>query len=456
MRIAMVSEHASPLAALGGEDAGGQNVHVAALSSALAERGHDVVVYTRRDDAELPERTSFGPRVQVVHVPAGPASVISKDDMLPFMPEMGRWLARDWQRNGVPDLVHAHFWMSGLATTVAIDELSASGSAVPASAITFHALGVVKRRHQGVADPSPAERLDIERDLLDRIDGVVATCRDEISELLDFGADPCRLHVVPCGVDVRRFTPRGAHRVPWTAGADRLLCLGRLVERKGVDTAVQALAELPTAELVVAGGPEASALDDDADVTRLRTAAREAGVADRVRFVGRVQPDEAAALMRAADLVLSVPWYEPFGIVPLEAQACGTPVVATAVGGMLDTVVDGVTGAHVKPRDPHALAQKVRALLAHPERLQRMGSEGARRVADRYTWQRVARETETVYERLLGNARGEADEPDVIDLREPVAAPMADGRPYPLRGSWEPIGEEGLRFRDETPSRKDM
>jgi type III pantothenate kinase len=455
MRIAMVSEHASPLAVLGGADAGGQNVHVAALSTALAERGHDVVVYTRRDDPDLPERTTLGRRVQVVHVPAGPASAIGKDDMLPFMPEMGRWLAQDWRRHGVPDLVHAHFGMSGLASTVAVDSL-ASDRRTPRTAITFHALGVVKRRHQGAADPSPAERVDIERSLLARLDAVVATCRDEISELLDLGADPCRLHVVPCGVDVRRFTARGTHRVPWTDGTDRLLCLGRLVERKGIDTAVQALADLPSAELVVAGGPDRTGLDADPDVTRLRAAARDAGVAARVRFVGRVAPDEAAALMRAADLVLSVPWYEPFGIVPLEAQACGTPVVATAVGGMLDTVVDGVTGAHVRARDPHGLAQTLRWLLAHPEHLRRMGSEGARRVADHYTWDQVATETQTVYQRLLGENPSATEASDVIDLREPVAAPVPDGRPYPLRGAWDPSGPDGLRFRHETPSGKDL
>ncbi|HET8614565.1 MAG TPA: glycosyltransferase [Actinomycetales bacterium] len=463
MRIAMVSEHASPLAALGGQDAGGQNVHVAALSTALARRGHDVVVYTRRDDPDLPERTPLDAGVEVVHVPAGPASAISKDDMLPFMPEMGRWLARDWRRHGVPDVVHAHFWMSGHATTVAVGELAEADDERPATAITFHALGVVKRRHQGAADTSPAERLGIERALLDRVDGVVATCRDEIAELLDLGADPRRLHVVPCGVDLERFTARGRHRVPWSDGCDRLLCLGRLVERKGIDTAVQALVDLPGAELVVAGGSDPSQLDDDPDVARLRAVARQAGVASRVRFIGRVEPDDAAALMRAADLVLTVPWYEPFGIVPLEAQACGTPVVATAVGGMLDTVVDGLTGAHVPARDPRALAARVRDLLAHEDRLWRMGSQGARRVAARYTWWQVAEETETVYERLL-DPRSDDDEsaPEVIDLRQPVRTGPLEGSPYPLRrhDSWETPGSPdeasspGSRLQDDS-GRKD-
>jgi glycosyltransferase involved in cell wall biosynthesis len=458
MRIAMVSEHASPLAVLGGQDAGGQNVHVAALSRALAERGHDVVVYTRRDDPRLPERTRLCAGVEVVHVPAGPASAISKDDMAPYMPQLGRWLARDWRRHGLPDLVHAHFWMSGHATTIAVDELAAAGQGLPRTVITFHALGVVKQRHQGPADPSPAERLEVERALLERLDGVVATCRDEIRELLDLGANPHRLHVVPCGVDVQRFTARGPHRVPWTDGTDRLLCLGRLVERKGIDTAIAALADLPGAELVVAGGPDVSELDADPDVARLREAARAAGVASQVRFVGRVEPDDAAALMRAADLVVSVPWYEPFGIVPLEAQACGTPVVATAVGGMLDTVADGVTGAHVPTRDPHALAARVRQLLINTELRRRMGTEGPRRVARRYTWQQIAAETETVYDRLLRGISTVDDEtPDIIDLREPVAAPMPEGSAQPLRRnvSREDAHEDPWAGED-TGGRKDI
>jgi glycosyltransferase involved in cell wall biosynthesis len=264
---------------------------------------------------------------------------------------------------------------------------------------------------------------------------------------------------VPCGVDLQRFTARGPHRVPWTDGRDRLLCLGRIVERKGIDTVVRALVDLPSAELVVAGGPDASELDGDPDITRLRDVAQQAGVAARVRFVGRVEPDEAAALMRAADLVLCVPWYEPFGIVPLEAQACGTPVVASAVGGMLDTVVDGVTGAHVPPRDPAALARSVRVLLAHPQRLRQMGTEGARRVAARYTWQQVAAETETVYDRLLRGGHERDDEtPDVIDLREPVAL-LERQHPQPARDPWPAHGEPDgapASSLDDTSGRKDL
>ncbi|HEX3002613.1 MAG TPA: glycosyltransferase [Angustibacter sp.] len=405
MRIAMVSEHASPLAVLGGEDAGGQNVHVAALSTELARRGHEVTVYTRRDDADLPERQPFAPGVEVVHVPAGPAEAVPKDDLLPYMADMALWLRREWSGERRPDVVHAHFWMSALATR---DALLVHENRPPA-AVTFHALGVVKRRHQGAQDTSPPERLGIERRLVHDLDAVIATCRDEVSELLDLGADPQRLHVVPCGVDLDRFTPDGEQCAPWTPGATRLLALGRLVERKGIETAIEALQQLPDAELVVAGGPPAGT--EDADVRRLREHAARCGVAERVHLLGGVSQDDAAALLRAADVVVAVPWYEPFGIVPLEAMASGTPVVASAVGGMLDTVEPGVTGEHVPPRDPTAVAQAVRRIVSGPEHLRRLGRAGVERVRHQFTWSRVAAETEAVYARLL---------PSSVDVREPA------------------------------------
>jgi D-inositol-3-phosphate glycosyltransferase len=415
MRIAMVSEHASPLAVLGGHDAGGQNVHVAALSTALAARGHRVEVFTRRDDPDLPERQRLAPGVDVVHVPAGPARALPKDDLLPHMAEMARCLRDHWARSR-PDVVHAHFWMSGLATTSALRGLPSP----PPAALTFHALGVVKRRHQHEQDTSPPERTSLERRLVGEADALVATCRDEVHELLAMGADPERLHVVPCGVDPERFAPVGPHRVPWTPGSTRLLSLGRLVERKGVETAVEALALLPDAELVVAGGPDRADLDVDDDVRRIRAVATAAGVQARVTVLGRVDPATAASLLRAADALVATPWYEPFGIVPLEALACGTPVVASAVGGMLDTVEPGVTGLHVPPRDPTALASAVARLVADPGAARLMGREGVRRVRERYAWPVVAASTESVYHQLTspaGTAAGPAEaEPVVVEL----------------------------------------
>ncbi|MFJ6390278.1 glycosyltransferase [Streptomyces sp. NPDC091972] len=388
-RVAMVSEHASPLAELGGPDAGGQNVYVAQLAAQLARRGHEVVVYTRRDDPRLPERVVTADGVRVVHVPAGPPAPIPKDELLPYMAEFGAWLAREWATEP-PDVVHAHFWMSGLAAVT-----GARAAGVPVVQ-TYHALGTVKKRHQGAADTSPRARVEIETAVGRECSGIIATCEDEVDELVAMGLPRRRIHVVPCGVDPVRFAPvAGARRDP--SAPRRLLTVGRLVPRKGFDRAIRALAAVPDAELLIAGGPEPALLFAEPETERLCSIARECGVADRVTLLGGVSRTRMPALMSGADLVLSVPRYEPFGIVPVEAMACGTPVVATAVGGQLDTVADGVTGVLVPPDEDHDLGATVRELLDDPDRLARYGAAGRRRVLARYTWDRVADGVTRVY-----------------------------------------------------------
>jgi glycosyltransferase involved in cell wall biosynthesis len=393
MRIALVSEHANPLAALGGEDAGGQNVHVAALAGGLARRGHEVTVYSRRDDPDVPTRVACPDGYVVEHVTAGPPEPVPKDELLPFMDEMGDRMRAGWWDRPV-DLVHAHFWMSGLASLRAT-----LGTPIPVVQ-TFHALGSVKRRHQGDADTSPPGRVDLERRLCARVAHVIATCTDEVSELQRLGLAEGRASVIPCGVDVDHFTPEGP-KTPRGAHEHRLLVIGRLVPRKGVGNVVEALVELPDAELVVAGGPAGERLGQDPHVERLGKLAARLGVTDRVDFVGGVTRDDVPALMRGSDVVVTVPWYEPFGIVPVEAMACGRPLVGSAVGGLLDTVVPGETGELVAPRDPGALAQALRRLLDDPARRAAYGAAGRRRAVARYGWDRVVARTEDVYRSVV-------------------------------------------------------
>jgi glycosyltransferase involved in cell wall biosynthesis len=392
MRIAMVSEHASPLAVLGGVDAGGQNVHVAELATALARLGNDVVVHTRRDDPTLPRRVTLAPGVEVDHVDAGPPTEVPKDELRPYMAAFADDLREQWL-DSPPDIIHAHFWMSALAA------LEAAGD-IPVVQ-TFHALGVVKRRHQGGRDTSPPGRIGDEERIARSVDRIVATCTDEVFELLRMGADRRRISVVPCGVDLGRFGVNG----PREEARGRLVAACRLVERKGLADAITALADVPGAELHVAGGPEASALDADPEACRLRALAERLGVADRVVLRGRVEREAMPALFRSADAVVCVPWYEPFGIVPLEAMACGVPVVASAVGGQTDSVVHGVTGVHVPPRDPSALAAALRSLLADPERRAELGEAGARRARERYGFDRIARATRDVYSGVVARQR---------------------------------------------------
>ena len=399
MKIAMISEHASPLAALGGVDAGGQNVHVAALSEALAKRGHHVTVYTRRDATELPDRVRVGRRLEVVHIDAGPARHVPKDELLPYMGELADGVARDWGQRP-PDVVHGHFWMSGLAALDAARRPDA-GYRVP-MVQTFHALGTVKRRHQGAEDTSPAERVWLEPGVGRSADRIIATCSDEVFELKAMGITTGKISIAPCGVDLGFFSADG----PAAARnrRHRILSVGRLVPRKGVDLVIRALPYLREAGfddvelLIVGGGGDSGALHADTEVRRLLDLAADLGVADQVSLQGQVSRAEMPGIFRSADAVVCAPWYEPFGIVPLEAMACGVPVVAAAVGGLRDTVVHQTTGLHVPPRDPEAIASALALLLENPALRAGLGEAGQQRARTRYSWDRVAAETEKAYQ----------------------------------------------------------
>jgi glycosyltransferase involved in cell wall biosynthesis len=402
MRISLVSEHASPLTALGGEDAGGQNVHVARLAAGLAARGHDVVVHTRRDHRDAPRHVTTPQGYVVDHVDAGPARPIPKDRIADHLDQLADELAGRW-RAEPPDLVHAHFWMSGVASVAAARSLTQP----PPLVETFHALGVVKQRHQGAADTSPAGRIDAERALLQDVDHVVATSTDEIYELRALGLPEGHATVVPCGVDTGQFVPGDA---PSAVGRRwRLVTVGRLVPRKGYDTVIRALAALPHTELVVIGGPPRAGLSADPEVRRLREVAASYGVADRVTFTGAVPPDEVARLLPRFDLLITAAWYEPFGIVPVEAMACGLPVVATDVGGHRDTVDPGVTGELVPSREPAALAAVIADLLNDPERRRRYGATARRRAVEHYDWHTVVERTEAVYRSLVNRVDRSAE-----------------------------------------------
>jgi glycosyltransferase involved in cell wall biosynthesis len=388
VKVDLISEHADPLAAVGGVDSGGQNVYVAALAVALAERGHTVAVHTRRSCESQPASVRLAPGVTVEYVTAGPPAPVPKDELPPYMPEFAERLAERWAAHP-PDVAHAHFWMSGQAA------LEAAGG-IPVVQ-TFHALGTVKRRWQGEADTSPAHRIDTEREIGKRADAVLATCSDEVGELLAMGVPRQRISVVPCGVDLAEFRPDGPV-APRTDGP-MVLSIGRMVPRKGVDTLIRAMRQLPGAELVIAGGGR-----EDEEAIRLRKLAEGYGMGHRVHVIGSVPRRHVPALMRAADVVVTVPWYEPFGMVPVEAMACGVPVVASAVGGHLDTVAG--CGVLVPPRRPRALARALKDVLGDPRRRAEIGAAGARRARERYGWPRVAELTEAVYAQVIDGKVG--------------------------------------------------
>jgi D-inositol-3-phosphate glycosyltransferase len=400
MRIHMVSEHASPLALIGGVDAGGQNVHVAALAGALADLGAEVVVHTRRDDPTLPRQVEFRPGVVVDHVDAGPPEPMPKDSLLPYMGTFAEGLVDRW-RCTRPDVVHSHFWMSGLAATVAAHSL---GIRV---AHTYHALGIEKRLHQGGADSSPSERVRLESWLAQRVDRVIATTAMECRTLVRQGADPLRINVVPCGVDLERFREDGP---VWPARTwrRRVVCVSRLVPRKGLADVVAAVTDMPDVELIIAGGPPEAMLGEDEHAVELAQLAERQGAGDRVRLLGAVDHGRIPALMRSADVVCCTPWYEPFGLVAVEAMACGAPVVATAVGGLAETVVDGKTGIHVPARRPGSIRAAIDAVTCTDTRRRAMRAAALER-SRRYGWSEVARRTAEIFEEIASSQGSATD-----------------------------------------------
>ena len=400
LRIALISEHASPLAALGGTDAGGQNVYVAQVARALAAKGHEVDVLTRRDARTLPAAVDVCPRLRVLHIDAGPAEPVPKEQLLPYMPAFGT-RALQLFRHSVPyDVVHANFFMSALVGLRLRTML-----AVPL-VVTFHALGLIRREHQGDADGFPLERIAIEQRIVREADRIVAECPQDQADLMRaYGADAARVSMVPCGVDLQQFKPGSRSEARRALGLHDdefvVLQLGRMVPRKGVDNVIQAMAWLQDGRpvrLLVVGGNSIDADDGSTpEITRLKRFAQHCGVAKAVTFVGQRQGNALRDHYLAADVFVSTPWYEPFGITPLEAMACGTPVVGSDVGGIRYSVADGVTGYLVPPREPVMLARRLEQLRSNPALAAAMGRAGVHRVRSRFTWGRVATDLLDVY-----------------------------------------------------------
>lgn len=405
----MISEHASPLAALGSVDSGGQNVYVAHVAKRLARAGHAVDVFTRLDDPALPPVVRLDRNLRVVHVAAGPARFVPKEQLLPTMREFGDSVVRICRAQTRYDIVHANFFMSGLVAMRLKRVL-----ALP-FVITFHALGRVRQIHQSSSDGFPAERDAIEEALVREANRLIAECPQDRNDLISlYAADPERIAMVPCGFDQQEFAPvdRACRSSLGLAdGEFVVLQLGRLVPRKGIDNVIRAISRLRTrhgihARLVIVGGesdePDANATPE---IGRLRTIANEEGVTEQVLFTGR----RARSMLRdyycAADVFVTTPWYEPFGITPLEAMACGTPVVGAAVGGVKFSVVDGVTGFLVPPRDPEALAKRLAALHQNPELARALGWAGIRRARSLFTWDRVVEQLSAVYAEVLPRRR---------------------------------------------------
>ena len=413
--IALISEHASPLAAAGSTDSGGQNVYVAHLARQLAALGHRVDVYTRRDRQDQGVVVNWLPRIRVIQVPVGPAHYLCKESLMPYMKGFGNFMLQFMQRTRQRyDIMHANFFMSGM---VAQHVRAATG--IP-FVITFHALGRVRRLAQGSQDGFPDRRFEVEEQLMREADCIIAECeqdRDDMQTL--YHADTRRMETVPCGFDPDELWPVTVSARDYLGlDADEfiILQLGRIVPRKGIDNVIRAVACLRerhgiAARLLVVGGN--SALPDPVltpELGRLQALAEQQGVAHAVTFTGQRPRATLRYYYSAANVFVTTPWYEPFGITPVEAMACGTPVVGSAVGGIKTTVVDTETGYLVPPRDPVPLAERLAWLAQHPQVAQRFGWAGMRRAYRHYTWREVGCRVARVYEKVIaGTAGAQAD-----------------------------------------------
>ena len=407
MRIALVSDHASPLTPPGSIDAGGQNVYVAEVARHQRALGHEVDVFTRRDDPSLPPEVLTPEGVRVVHVDAGPARAISKDRLLPWMDTFAASVERT-ARIRRYEVVHANFWMSAIAG------MRLQRSLGTPFVMTFHALGKIRRREQGAADGSPAAREAIETAAIRTADRVIAECPQDEYDLCElYDADIARISMVPAGYEPRELSPRSRYaarrKIGIPLGGPLILHVGRFVPRKGIDDAIRGasvvLARMPHARMIVVGGhPE-----DPASVqerARLERIARELEVRKQVAFAGSVPRERLRDFYAAADVFVTTPWYEPFGITPVESMACGTPVIGSAVGGIGFTVRDGVTGFLVPPRAPGAIAERLTDAFVDRPRLRRMGRAAARHVRPTFTWRRITEQLVDVYEEAIAAPRG--------------------------------------------------
>ena len=404
-KIALISEHASPLAELGSVDAGGQNVYVAQVAAELGRRGYEVDVYTRRDHADLAPTVHWRSNVRVVHVPAGPACYIEKEKLLPYMDEFARYVGRMCSAQSQRyDLMHANFFMSGMVAAQVKRSLG-----LP-FAITFHALGRVRRLYHGSSDGFDDSRFGIEESLMHEADVIVAECDQDRHDMISlYGAERAKIDCVPCGFDPEEFWPVAGARPELEVAPDEfvVLQLGRMVARKGIDNVIRAVAVLARdygirARLLVVGGnaPEPDPMRTP-ELARLMRLAQEEGVREQITFTGSRPRHVLRTYYAAADIFVTTPWYEPFGITPLEAMACARPVIASDVGGLKSTVVHGKTGYLVLAHDPAALAQRLAEVKRNPLLAQRMGLAGRRRAVARYTWSRVVEQLLQVYDKTL-------------------------------------------------------
>jgi len=406
-RIAFISDHASPLATIGGADGGGQNIYVDKLAKELTKHGFEVDVFTRRDNPNFKEIVDYYPGVRVIHVDAGPPAPVPKEQMLPFVQEFSDNIIKFIKAQRlVYQLVHANFFMSAWAAAEIKQNLG-----IP-FVVIFHALGKVRRRFQGKDDRFPDRRFAMEERAMREADQILAECPQDLKDMLDYYRAPREnITIIPCGFDPDEFYPFDRNLARQVLGLPLdekiVLQLGRMVPRKGVDNVILGVKMLEKrhglrSRLVVVGGEtEEPDPKTTPEIGRLQQIAAIEGMTERTTFVGRRDRQRLKFYYNAADVFVSTPWYEPFGITPLEAMACGVPVIGANVGGIKYTVLDNKTGLLVPPKDPEALAEKLELVLRDDDLVRKLKKAALKRVHDHFTWDIVARRVKILYEQII-------------------------------------------------------
>lgn len=417
MRIAMLSYHTCPLATLGGKDTGGMNVYVRDLSRELGRRGIGLDVFTRSQDEHQPHvKEDLGHGNRVIHIPAGIEVPLPKDILYQHVPEFVGGVREFARAQGeVYDLIHSHYWLSGVAAR----SLRAAWG-VPFVQM-FHTLGHMKNRV--AINPGDREgdlRIREESALLREADQIIAATPAELAQLQWlYRADVSRVSVVPPGVDLKLFYPRPAaeakRRVGIDPGIQLLLFVGRIEPLKGIETLFQAVAQLRDQGVcecsqmcvaIIGGEAGSSRASQNVEMERLKRLRAQLGLSDLVTFLGALDQDALPDYYAAAEAVIMPSHYESFGMVALEAMACGTPVIASEVGGLAYLVLDGETGFHVPDSDPNLLAERICEIITDRLLRRELGEQAARH-AQGYGWPIIADQIVAIYESLLESRRPE-------------------------------------------------
>jgi D-inositol-3-phosphate glycosyltransferase len=409
LNIAMISYHTCPLATLGGKDTGGMNVYVRDLTAELGRQGIHVDVFTRSQDEHVPHvlhDLGFGNRV--VHIPAGPEQPMPKKELAGYIPQFAEGIKQFAAERGIRyDVIHSHYWMSGLAA----EQLKAEWN-IPIVHM-FHTLGEMKNRiATNDAEKEGAYRLDGERQVLRTADVIIAATLAEQAQLQWlYKADMRKVNIIPPGVDTCHFYPIPPDEAKDYIGIpkdDRMvLFVGRIEPLKGVDTLIKAMSCLRVKEIerpaylaIIGGDPNVPAEQMSVEMTRLQGLCHDLCMDRMVVFLGKRGQDTLPYYYSAADVLVMPSHYESFGMVALEAMACGTPVVASQVGGLAFLIQDGVTGFHVPDQDEDALCDRLTRTLGNPSLREQMGQASAD-YARKYAWSHIARQLMGVYQELV-------------------------------------------------------